>query len=319
MKLALKDLSNVVVPKVYDTHTRKNILTMEFIPGEGLLNFKNEPAVAKGYLTLILDQIFTYGYCQADPHPGNILYNKFNNKYGCIDAGLAYQVPVQERVDFAKTLIALLSRNPELIADSILAQDMEKQPQYAEFKEKIAALCPNQDKLDYKLTLKFLGDTAKLASQLGLETRQFNPMLWKTLFTALAVAKTIDPSVNLSLPAVSRLAYLFLQNRDAGFLMKAGTKVVGEQVSKGYEQASKQVASGYDSVSKTVKEGVKTVGEQVTTGWNRLRTWWTGKKDKPADKPPESPPQPPETPIDSKPPAPPPSTGDQSDKPPSES
>ncbi|MBY0404906.1 MAG: AarF/ABC1/UbiB kinase family protein [Cyanobacteria bacterium] len=234
MKEALKDAPNVIVPAVFDSHTRKRILTMEFIPGQSLLGFKNNPDVAKGYLNLLMDQIFTYGYCQADPHPGNILFNVFTNKYGCIDAGLAYNVPKQERIDFAKLLIAIVSKDSELICDAVLGPNSSKHPNFAKYKAEIAAMCPNADAMDYKLTLKFLNNAAKLAHQNGMETKQINPMLWKTLFTAVAVAKTLDPSVGISMPAVTRLAFLFLKNNNAGYMMNTSYRLLAGQVSGGF-------------------------------------------------------------------------------------
>lgn len=256
MKKALEGAKNVIVPKVYDKHTTKKILTMERINGQGLLKFRNDPEVASGYLMLLLDMIFTYGYCQADPHPGNILFNPFNKMYGCIDAGLAYEVPVQERVDFAKTLIAIFAKDRELISEAILQPGMEKHEQYKAFQEKLTANFPNLDSLDYKTTLKFLNDSAKLAHQMGLQTKEINPLLWKTLFTAVAVAKTLDKNVGLGYPAVTRLAYLFLKERDANFAMSAVYKVAKTQVGKGWESVATTVTKGWDDVSKKVRDNL---------------------------------------------------------------
>jgi predicted unusual protein kinase regulating ubiquinone biosynthesis (AarF/ABC1/UbiB family) len=256
MKKALEGAKNVTVPKVYDQHTTKKILTMEKINGQGLLKFRNNPDVASGYLMLLLDMIFTYGYCQADPHPGNILFNPFTNMYGCIDAGLAYEVPVQERVDFAKTLIAIFAKDRALISEAILQPGMEQHEQYKAFQDKLTANFPNLDSLDYKTTLKFLNDSAKLAHQMGLQTKEINPLLWKTLFTAVAVAKTLDKKVGLGYPAVTRLAYLFLKERDANFAMSAVYKVARSQVGKGWENVTTSVSQGWTSVTDRVKNNL---------------------------------------------------------------
>lgn len=233
MKEALKDCPDVIVPGVIDSHTRKRVLTMEFVPGQSMSNFKGNPIVARGYLTLLMDQIFSYGYCQADPHPGNVLFNPFTSKYGCIDAGLAYMVPKQERIDFAKILIAMFSRNADMMADAILKEGGSKKPEYKEFKDQLDKICPSQDNMDYKSTLKFLTEATKLAHKSGMEIRMVNPLLWKTLFTAVSVAKTIDPSVNIGFPTVSRLAFLFLKNNNAGYMASTAYTMGKDQVVRG--------------------------------------------------------------------------------------
>jgi predicted unusual protein kinase regulating ubiquinone biosynthesis (AarF/ABC1/UbiB family) len=272
---AYKVISDARVPKVYDRRTSRNVLTMEFVPGRSLLGYKGNPVVAQKYLKLYLSQVFVAGHVQEDPHPGNTLYDPKTEKFSCIDAGLSKAISLQERIDTAKLMIAIVSRNPDMLAAAVVADGMSAHPAYPVFKEKLATLfqeemtAPNgqvgQDKLTYKQTVKLLSKIAKLAMEEGLSVKEPNPMLWKSIFTGVSVARTLDPNVNIALPVVTVLGHLFLQNQGVSYMVSSATTVAGDYLGEAWKGA---------------RSTLETTGQS-------LYQQWFGKK-KPKEEPPKA-------------------------------
>ena len=74
-----KDHPNVLVPKVYWTHTSKRVLTLENVRGIKITDYEaisgagiGRAEVASLLLDTYLKQIFQDGFFHADPHPGNL-------------------------------------------------------------------------------------------------------------------------------------------------------------------------------------------------------------------------------------------------------
>lgn len=190
LKEIYKDHPLIVVPEVYEEFTGKNVLTMEFMEGNSLLSYEGDKKIADKYLEILLDQILLYGACQADPHPGNFLYNEETGKFAYIDAGLVYESPPEERLLFVKTLVALYQRRPDVLSEIMLAPGQKDKPEFQRFKEEIKTLLP-EGELDHMASVEFLFRSKIKAEKMGLKTVDINPMLFKSLFTAITTALTL--------------------------------------------------------------------------------------------------------------------------------
>ncbi|KAH8372437.1 hypothetical protein KR093_011597, partial [Drosophila rubida] len=104
----LKKLKYVAVPKIHWQHTKRRVLTMEWMDGCKLSDLN---AIKKQNLSLadvdvklyemFAEQIFNNGFVHADPHPGNIFVRK-NSKNGraeivLLDHGLYEELPANVR------------------------------------------------------------------------------------------------------------------------------------------------------------------------------------------------------------------------------
>jgi ubiquinone biosynthesis protein len=223
LKALFSEVPNLRVPKVIESHTTSRVLTMEYLEGKSLLAFKGNTKVAKDYLGLILDQVFTYGACQADPHPGNMPYNEALDQFNFLDAGLVYSIKPKERTDFAKLLMALVSQDAGALSEALIASDMyDIRPHaVASYRDYLTSILPKKEDFKYEKVIQFLTKANLKAKEMELEVNQVNPLLWKTLFTAFSVAKQIDPDFQPhTLVGKKLLAHLW--KNDKQFLIKTG-------------------------------------------------------------------------------------------------
>lgn len=93
-KQYVKDTSlpRVIVPRVYEHLSSQGLIVMDYIQGTPFTDIGNQPPdVAHKVMTdtcvMIFDQVFSFGYFHADPHPGNIIVTP-QGSLGLIDFGI---------------------------------------------------------------------------------------------------------------------------------------------------------------------------------------------------------------------------------------
>jgi predicted unusual protein kinase regulating ubiquinone biosynthesis (AarF/ABC1/UbiB family) len=118
IKSNLERYNNVIIPKVYDDHTSKNVLTMEYIPGIKITNVEDLDKkghdrqkividVHKVFFTMLLrDSIF-----HADPHPGNISIAD-NGSLILYDFGMVGRIDQETRLRLVRLYLALVEKDP---------------------------------------------------------------------------------------------------------------------------------------------------------------------------------------------------------------
>lgn len=212
----LRGFSDLYAPRVIDSHTKDSVLTMEFIEAKNLLNFKGDSAIAKRYLKRVLDQIFTIGACQMEPHPGNMPFNAEKNFFAFLDAGTAYFPTPKEQTDFAKLLVALSQGNADLLTQALIpnASRNNNRKAVTAFKTALQPLCTKQNLSESDAILKLVTQATILAHQNGLEVNPINPMLWRTVFTGVMVSKTLNPDIEFAPVFRNKLvAHLFQHDK----------------------------------------------------------------------------------------------------------
>eukprot|EP01130_Rhizamoeba_saxonica_P018253 TRINITY_DN9073_c0_g1_i2.p1 TRINITY_DN9073_c0_g1~~TRINITY_DN9073_c0_g1_i2.p1 ORF type:complete len:528 (+),score=92.91 TRINITY_DN9073_c0_g1_i2:162-1745(+) len=115
---------NIYVPKIYWDLTTERILTMEYIHGIKINNITElEKAnidlktVSEDLVKCFSKQIFVYGWIHSDPHPGNLLVRKVNNRPQLVilDHGLYKEFPDELRIPYCKLWRALVIRDQDNI------------------------------------------------------------------------------------------------------------------------------------------------------------------------------------------------------------
>ncbi len=122
IKEDFKDIEWVVVPRVIWKFTTKRVLTLEYINGIKVTDYASyeelgikKEEVMKKVLDLYFRMIFSKGFFQADPHPGNIFVLR-DGRIALLDFGLSREVKREAINGFGRMARAVAERNPEELA-----------------------------------------------------------------------------------------------------------------------------------------------------------------------------------------------------------
>jgi predicted unusual protein kinase regulating ubiquinone biosynthesis (AarF/ABC1/UbiB family) len=125
-----KDEPDVLVPKVFWSHTTQRVLTLEDVQGIKITDYDAISAagvdrgeVASRLLDTYLKQIFQDGFFHADPHPGNLFVRVYPSKerrpegapswqLTFVDFGMVGRIPQQTRAGIRELLIGVGLRDP---------------------------------------------------------------------------------------------------------------------------------------------------------------------------------------------------------------
>lgn len=115
----------VVVPRVIWEFTTKRVLTLEYIDGIKVTDYQayeeigiKREEVMRKVLEVYFRMIFSQGFFQADPHPGNI-FVLGDGKIALLDFGLAREIKRQTLQGFGRMARAVAGRNPEELATAL--------------------------------------------------------------------------------------------------------------------------------------------------------------------------------------------------------
>lgn len=119
-----KNITSVIVPKVYDEYCTRRILVSEWIDGKKLSDCPVETIadVTSAAQEAFLTQLFEVGFFHADPHPGNLLVPNDPAVYGgaklaLIDCGLMATIDEQDRDNMISAVIHLANKNYAALVD----------------------------------------------------------------------------------------------------------------------------------------------------------------------------------------------------------
>ena len=225
--------ARIFVPKLYEAFSASTVLTMEFVDGIKVTDTqKLEEAgidpkeVAKGGFDLLCEQIFTYRFFHADPHPGNI-FALPDGRISFVDFGMMGSIAERDRKDFVDMIYYIVKEEEEKAALCIL---------------KLAKV--ENDNLDTDAFAKDMGDVIRtyfygslkdiniknlindivgLMSRHKVYFKENNYLLTKSLITIEGVGKALDPDFNASEAIKPFVLRFYKENFSFGaFLSKAG-------------------------------------------------------------------------------------------------
>jgi predicted unusual protein kinase regulating ubiquinone biosynthesis (AarF/ABC1/UbiB family) len=114
-----------VVPSPVDALSRKQILAMEFAPGEPIETLQDAPqAVRDGTMTallgLVLRELFTFGYMQTDPNFANYRWQAETGRIVLLDFGAARAVPRQTVEAYRRLMRAGLADDRDAVLSALI-------------------------------------------------------------------------------------------------------------------------------------------------------------------------------------------------------
>ena len=119
------DLSS---PAVYENYCGKSVLTIQYINGKTIRSsYDKDPeirkALAKKIIKAYTNQMFSYGFFHADPHPGNIFVDSENNLY-LIDFGIVSTLSENYRYQIIKIFLGASLNEVSLVTDAIIGMGL---------------------------------------------------------------------------------------------------------------------------------------------------------------------------------------------------
>jgi ubiquinone biosynthesis protein len=253
------DDETVYIPKVFRQMSTQRILTMEYV--EGIKASEVERLQKEGYdlpeitrrgTSLIMKQIFDFGFFHADPHPGNILALP-NNVIGLLDFGMVGRISRQEREAFSDLVTQVIRGDEKKVADAVLnLTNYDKEPDRIEFERDFAELIdqylyrPLKELQIGRLLQQLLEILTKY--RLGLKPDLF--LMMKALSTVEGLGAMLDPDFQLIKHAEPFIRHIQLRR----FNPKT---IAGDMIDTGSELFTllKEIPREVRGILKQAKEG----------------------------------------------------------------
>lgn len=116
----------VLVPRVYWSHTAERVLTLQYIGGVKVTDFSgmaregiSRSPVADILLRAYLLQIVEYGFFHADPHPGNVLVRP-GPQVVLLDFGMVGEISPSARSQLRRVFLGVVRRDYNEIVDALV-------------------------------------------------------------------------------------------------------------------------------------------------------------------------------------------------------
>jgi predicted unusual protein kinase regulating ubiquinone biosynthesis (AarF/ABC1/UbiB family) len=114
------------IPKIHWETTTRRVLTMEFVEGQKIVDTlasaeraKEREEAVQVATRAFLHMIFKDGFFHCDPHPGNLLLDD-EGRVGIIDFGMNQRIEPAALEALRQNVLASVSRDPELYAQSLV-------------------------------------------------------------------------------------------------------------------------------------------------------------------------------------------------------
>jgi len=192
---------DIVIPKIYDEFTTKNIITMEYLDGIPLHDIdkikkkhKNiHKIIEKGY-SAVIRQVFEHGFYHADPHPGNILVLK-DGRCAFLDFGIVGKFDNTLRKNSINLLVGVLDSDIDSVVRTFTKFGMGKDFDENEFKRELMQTFDpiyNQELGDIEVSL-ILEHAINLASKYSINVPPDYVLFGKTIVTLEGLGLKYDP------------------------------------------------------------------------------------------------------------------------------
>jgi ubiquinone biosynthesis protein len=197
----------VMIPGVVLDLTSESILVMDWIEGIPLTNAEalretgaDRGAIARTIVHAYAEMIFRSDRFHADPHPGNFIAMP-GGRLGLVDFGEVGTVAAGTRAALISLLVAVVSRDPDRLADAVLSISHVTRPvDRGGFGQQLRALLDpitGARLQDLKLG-RVLRDLLHVLRSQGLMLPADLAVLVKTVMECEATANELDPTLNLS-------------------------------------------------------------------------------------------------------------------------
>lgn len=254
----------IYVPRIFREFSTQRILTMEYVTGIKASDIDrldgggyDRKIIADRGADLLLQQVFTYGFFHADPHPGNILILP-DNVICYLDFGMMGWVDRQSREDIADMVYALVERNESGVVDALLRiVEGEEEPD----RRALEADISNFMELYLYKSLKDIRIEAILQQLLDLIThyRLILPfdrfLMIKALSTTEGLGLMLDPDFDMTKKAAPFIRRLKLDRLGPRRMLSEFLETGGELV-----QLLRIIPGELRDILKQVKQGKVRIG-----------------------------------------------------------
>ncbi|HEX7340961.1 MAG TPA: ubiquinone biosynthesis regulatory protein kinase UbiB [Rhodanobacteraceae bacterium] len=201
---------DLVVPRVYWSHSNEHVLTLERVygvPADDIAAIDkagiDRRRLAEMGVRLFYEQVFRDNFFHADAHPGNIWVDVAHGTTPCfiaLDFGIMGSLPDEDQYWLAENFIALFERNYRRIAELHLAAGwMPKHIRVDELEAAVRTVCePYFTRPLSEISLAEV--VAKLfatAQRFELTIQPQLILLQKTLLNIEGVGRTLDPEIDI--------------------------------------------------------------------------------------------------------------------------
>jgi len=119
-----RDVPYVRTADVFEYLSSPRIITLEFIEGKKLQEIMQDPplplkVMSERIFQIFLKMSFKDFFLHADMHPGNLLVDAEGN-YILLDTGLMYEIPKHYVEKYFRVMLAMVSLDPDLMAEAYL-------------------------------------------------------------------------------------------------------------------------------------------------------------------------------------------------------
>ena len=254
----------IYIPRIFREFSTKRILTMEYVTGIKTSDIDrldtegyDRKLIADRGAELLLQQVFTYGFFHADPHPGNVFILP-HNIICYLDFGMMGSVDRRSREDIADMVYALVGRNESGVVDALLRiVDWEEEPD----RRALEADMANFMELYLYKSLKDIRVEAVLQQLLELITRYrlilpFDRFLMmKALSTMEGVGLMLDPAFDMTEKAAPFIRRLKLERLNPKRMLTEFLETSGELV-----QLLRIIPGELRDILKQIKQGKVRIG-----------------------------------------------------------
>ena len=269
----------VVVPKVFWTHTTNKVLTMEYLEGIKLSEAKKieRPQIARTLLNTFIEQIFESGIFHADMHPGNVLLLK-DGKIGLLDFGIVGHLNDKTRRLGLELYLAIIERDAVQIAETILKYGTPGSSTNIErYVREVDGLVGNwwEDNPEKRRVAHLMDQLFLLSSKNHIRMPRDAVLLGKATGTLEATARLLDPRFNFveySQPIISKL--LEQQKTPRKIIERFATR--SQAFAKAISELPSRTLETVDSITRTgIKLDIKDaqfrhIGQDINLSSNRL-------------------------------------------------
>ncbi len=203
-----KDDRDVLFPALVDGLCSPRVLTMEYIDGTKILNFRQTPSDPKRLAAIgfrvMLKMIFEDGFVHADLHPGNIFITR-DDRVAILDLGLVGELDGTHRAGFARYFAAWAQGDGKTMA-KLMAElsPVKRIPDFAGFEAAVVAFVQkyNGKRLgEVQVSLVFM-DMMNILRKYRVRANPTFTLVNIAIAVTEGIGKQLDPTVDLMAAAL---------------------------------------------------------------------------------------------------------------------
>ncbi len=221
--------TSVKIPRIYTELSTRRVLTMEFIEGTRFHDLRPlllPPAERRRVAALGAEAIFKMafedGFFHGDPHPGNLILTP-QGDLALLDFGMVGFMSRGDIEALSRLFIAVIQRDAAVVLRGLEGLGVRYSPEVRgalvqelrEFLYKYSGLSVGEVTLGQALS-----ELISLVRRYRLSMPPVFPLLTKALVTAEALARSIDPTINVYEIAQPYARRLLLERYEPGFLLE---------------------------------------------------------------------------------------------------